>query len=231
MALRIEKRIGAILILAASMAWAQPFSYTVRHEHLHGGVTGTVRVTADSIAFEEQGKHTAHSREWKFSDIQQLSLSATQLRVLTYEDRKWQLGLDREYVFDRLPEGLVSELYPLFAKTLDQRFVAGLADEGVHPLWQMGAKLRGTQGTLMVGEDRIVYQTSARGESRTWRFEDIESISTGGLFDFSITTLERSGWRQAGSTEFHFELKEALHEDRYNQLWRRLNESHILARE
>ena len=125
MALRSEKRIGAILILSAAMAAAQPLTYQVRLKHLHGGETGTLTVSADSITF------SGHSLQWKYADIQQLSLSATELRILTYEDRKWQLGRDREYVFDRLPEEMSKQLYPLFAHTLDQRFVAAVADSDV----------------------------------------------------------------------------------------------------
>jgi hypothetical protein len=215
--------------MAAAMAAAQPLHYTVRHQHFRGGEEGTLRVTEDSIVFEEHGKHADHSREWKYTDIRQLSLSAAELRILTYESRTWQLGLDREYIFDRLPEDAASRLDPLFARVLDQRFVAQLADTGVRPLWQIEARRRGSQGILIIGEDRIVYQTGARSESRTWRYADIDSIGTGGLFDFSITTLERTGWRHAGPTEFHFELKQALREDRYNDLWRRINRSHILA--
>jgi hypothetical protein len=221
MALRIEKRVGAILILTAAIAVAQPFSFPVREKHLHGGSGGTLRVSETSISFE--------SREWKYGDIQQLSLSAERLMILTYEDRKWQLGRDREYVFDQLPEGLATQLYPLFTRILDQRFVAALADAEVHPLWKVGAKLRGAQGMLIVGENTIAFDTKTPGQSRTWRLSDIDSIGTGGLFDLSITTLEKAGWRHAGPSEFHFQLKEALHEERYNDLWRRLNQSHILA--
>jgi hypothetical protein len=194
---------------------------------------GTLRITADSIAFEEQGKHATHSREWKYSDIQQLSLSATELHILTYEDRKWELGRDRDYIFDQLPEELATQLYPLFAHNLDQRFIAELVDSKAPALWEMPVKLRhrngGSEGTLLIGGDRIVYRTDARGESRTWRYADIDSIGTGGLFDLSITTLERKGWRHGGPTDFRFELKQALHEGRYNDLWQRINRSHILT--
>jgi hypothetical protein len=97
----------------------------------------------------------------------------------------------------------------------------------------MPVKLRhglgGSEGALVVGKDRIVYQSEEPGESRTWRYTDIDSIGAGGLFDLSITTLERSGWRHAGPTEFQFELKRALPENRYNDLWQRINRSHILT--
>jgi hypothetical protein len=226
MALRIETRIGAIVALSASLTLAQPFTYQVRHQHLRGGVTGTLRIGAESIAFTEQSKDGKHSREWVYADIQQLSLSDAELRILTYEDQKWQLGRDRDFVFDRLPEGLAQQVYSLLTQRLDQRFIAELADPDVHALWQAGAKLRhglgGSQGNLLIGDDQIVYQAKAAGESRTWRFRDIDNIATAGPFDLAITTLERSDWRHAGPTEFRFELKQALSEDRYNQLWRRI---------
>jgi hypothetical protein len=228
MALRIKKTIGPLLILCGA-TFAQPFTYEVRHQHLRGGAMGTLRITQDSIAFEEKSKNGTHSREWKYADVQQLSLSPAELRILTYEDRKWQLGRDREYVFDRLPEGLSQQAYGLFHQNLDQRFIAELADPDVRTLWQAGAKLRrglgGSEGTLRIGEDRIVYQTSASGESRTWRLQDIDNLSTAGPFDLAITTIELSGWRHAGPHEFRFQLKQALPENRYNELWRRINQS------
>jgi len=226
MAFRIETRIGALLMLAATAVLAQPYSYQVRHQHLHGGAIGTLRIGADSITFTEQSNKGKHSREWAYMDIQQVSLSVRELRIITYEDQKWQLGRDRDFVFDRLPEGLEEQVYPLLAQTLDQRFIAELADPDVGALWQTGAKLRrglgGSQGYLLVGEDRIIYQSKAAEESRTWRLEDVDNIATAGPFDLAITTLERSNWRHAGPTEYRFELKQPLAEDRYNDLWRKI---------
>jgi hypothetical protein len=228
MAFRIKTAISAILIFSTAPALAQPFLYQVRHQHRHGGTMGTLHVTLDSISFDEPGKKQEHSREWKYSEIQQLSLSATSLRILTYEDQKWKLGRDRDYVFDDLPEDLPKTLYPMFSTKLDQRFVAALSDPAVRPQWQMGAKLRhglgGSEGALLVGDDRIVFQTETPGESRTWRLLDIENISMSGPFDFSITTQERSEIRHAAPTEFRFQLKEPLAENRYNELWRKIQE-------
>ena len=228
MALRIEAAINAFLIFGAGAAMAQPFTFQVRHQHFHGAAVGVLRVTLDSITFEEMGKKKKHSRQWDFKDIQQLFLSPTQLRILTYEDQKWQFDRDRDYVFDHLPEDLSKTLYAMFAVRLDQRFVAALPDPAVRPQWQMGAKLlhglAGSEGALLVADDRIVYQTEAPGESRTWRLLDIENISTGGPFDFSITTEERSDFRHARPTEFRFQLKEPLAENRYNELWRKIQE-------
>jgi hypothetical protein len=227
MEFRIKKRIGAVLILGLTTgAWAEPVTFTVRHEHLREGRTGTLEISTNSISFREDEKKPKHSREWKYEDIQQITLSLTELRILTYEDQKWKFGLDREYLFDRLPKGFASQVYPLFRSWLDQRFVADLADPDVKPLWKIGAKLRqglgGSVGVILVGEDRIVYDTE-NGEPRTWRYRDIDNISSSGPFDLSITTFERSAWHHGSPTEYHFQLKEELREDRYNELWRRIN--------
>src|SRR4051812_17366693 len=101
MAFRIETRIGAILALAAIGACGE--TVTVRHKHARNGAPGELHVTAEGISFSEPGKHEKHSREWKYTDIQQLELSSDSLRILTYEDGK--LGRDRDFVFDHLPDG------------------------------------------------------------------------------------------------------------------------------
>jgi hypothetical protein len=226
MAFRIEKRIAGFLICGAMLVAGQPLSVQVRHRHLHGGSEGTLSIDAGSVSFVES-RSGKDSREWRFEDIQQLSLSSTELRILTYEDRKWQLGRDRDYVFDRLPEGFAEQARPRLAGKLGRRFVAALADSDWRVLWQVGAKLRhglgGAEGVLKVGEDRVEFESKAEGESRAWRFVDIDTVSSAGPFDLSITTMERSGWRHAGPTEFRFQLKDEMKEASYNELWRRVS--------
>jgi hypothetical protein len=69
---------------------------------------------------------------------------------------------------------------------------------------------------LEIGEDRIVFKTAQKDDSRTWRLRDIENISSSGPFDLTITTLEKP---------YRFQLKQMLSEARYNELWRKLNDT------
>ncbi len=227
MAFRIEKTTASLLIWGAMLVGAQPLAVQVRHEHLHGGGAGMLSVDADSMSFHEEGKKGKHSRDWRYEDIQQLSLSPGKLHLVTYEDQKWELGRDRDFIFDQLPQDFVGQARPLFERKLGRRFIVELADSDATAVWELGAKLRhglrGSQGVLRIGDDRIVYESKPEGESRTWKFEDIDNVSVAGPFDLSITTLERTGWRHAGPTEFRFQLKDELKEDRYNELWRRIN--------
>ena len=230
MAFRTETRIGATLALAFALAHvtlAGAETVSVRHRHLHNGKPGELQFSDERISFTEEGKGSIHSREWKYAEIQQLELSPGSLRILTYEDQKWKLGRDREYVFDQLPEGFAESVYLRWRDRLDQRFVADLPDKNVVSLWERPVKLlgrlRGSHGVLRAGTERVVYQTESPEQSRTWRFADIENIASAGPFDLSIVTREHHGTANAGIREFRFQLKERLPEAQFNDLWRRLN--------
>ena len=83
----------------------------------------------------------------------------------------------------------------------------------------------GDEGVLQVGPDEIVYKSADKAESRTWRYEDIENISSSGPFQLTITTFERAKTHYGSLKGFNFELKQRLEEARYNDLWLRLNQS------
>lgn len=110
---------------------------------------------------------------------------------------------------------------------LDQRFIAELADAGVRPMWEIPVKHLGriseSQGLLIVGETRIVYQTARKDDARTWRYEDISNISTSGPFNLTLTTFERAKSHYGNRKDFNFQLKEPLDQRKYDELWRRLN--------
>ena len=224
MVFRTETRISAILILAAAISTAQ--TVQVQHQHLHHDGLGTLSVTADGIAFTETGKHVEHSRVWKYEQIQQLELTQNTLTILTYEDQKWQLGRDRSYSFIHLPEGFTRSVYPMWRDKLDQRFIAAIADSEITSLAEFPARLtgllKGVEGTLLFGEDRIMFRAGKSAESRTWRFSDIDNIASAGPFDFSIVTLEHHGAWNATGRDFRFQLQRPMEEARFNELWRKV---------
>ena len=231
MAFRSKAQTGAVLILglSASSFAAEPLAFEVRHRHLRHGAVGTLRVADGRLTFEEGGKHKTHSRQWRFDDIQQLTLSPVAVRILTYEDSHLKFGHDREFVFDRLPEDLAAKLYPVFSRRLDQRFVAAVADNQVGALWEVPVKLvrltGASQGAIVVGADHIIYRTESPEQSRTWRIKDIDMVSSSGPFDLTITTFELAGSNYAGHKDFHFALKRPLAEAEYDGLWQRVNQA------
>ncbi len=243
MAFRIEKRIGAGLagwLLLTPVLGAQEFQYEAWHGHSRpphikkAGRMGRLEITARGVSFEEtypEGKRPKHPHawQWDYRDIQQLKIEAKSLTVLTYRDNKWKLGADREYQFDLRSDQTFEPAYRALKDRLDQRFVAAIPDQPAGALWEIPVKhlLRfgGDEGVLQVGPEAIAYRSQKKDQSRTWRYQDIENISTSGPFQLTITSFERAKTHYGNLKGFNFELKERLEDARYNDLWLRLNQA------
>jgi hypothetical protein len=234
MEFRIEKRAGALLtgLLLPALAFGQQqFSYQVWHGHARpphirkAGEMGSLTISESGVSFQAR----PHSWSWAYQDIQQLKVSDGTLTVLTYNDNKWKMGADRGYRFD-LASGKTFEDACVFLKSrLDQRFVAAVPTSVYNMIWELPVKhlLRfgGDQGVLQAGPEEIVYKSAKVGESRTWRYQDIENISSSGPFQLTITTFERAKTHYGDLKGFNFQLKRPLDEGRYNELWLSLNRS------
>jgi hypothetical protein len=241
MAFRTEKRTGIVAVLALAVAPAlfaqKELRFEVRHDHLWKYGAGTLVITERGVSFQEltKKKKVKHAFELNYQDIQELKLSADKLTLVTYKDRKWLLGVDKEYKFTLTQGQSFSETYALLKDRLDQRFVAAVADEQIQPLWEVPVKLlgrvTGSEGVLQVGPDRVVYKTTTKRQSRTWRYGDIENISTSGPFQLSLTTYERAKTHYGSLKGFNFQLKQALDEKQFNLLWRRLNQTLVQEKE
>ena len=195
------------LILAA--LWGQCEQFPMRHEHLRKGCAGTLTVDAQGVRFTGAQKH---AWAWNFQDIQQLTLSPGSIRILTYKDSKLRLGADREYHFTgKVP---AQALYALLRDRMDQRLVAAVPRASGLPGFSVPVKhlgrIMGSEGELSFGADTIAYSTPATDASRTWRYTDIDTISSSGPFQLTLTTLEKA---------FNFQLKQPITEARYNELW------------
>ena len=241
MALRIEKRAIAFitgLLLSPTIFAQQSFQYDVRHRQLRvpfkADDRGTLTIDNTGVSFlqrQKDDKQTKHSRvwHWDYQDIQQLKVAPKTLTVLTYKDNKWKLGEDREYNFEVISKNTFEETYVLLKNRLDQRFVAGVPESPASVLWELPAKHRfrfgGDEGVLQVGASEIAYKSAKKGESRTWRYEDIDNIASSGPFDLTITTFEQAKRDYGSRKQFNFELKQRLDEKRYDDLWLRLNQS------
>ena len=228
------------MALLAPAVFAQDLRYDVWHGHSRpphikrAGNMGTLIITDAGVSFEEtykNGKKPKHPHAWRwdYQDIQQLKIAPKSLTVLTYKDNKWKLGADREYDFDLRSEKTFDDAYGLLKNRLDQRLVAVIPDHVSTVFWELPVKhsLRfgGDEGVIQVGPDEIVYKSAKPGESRTWRYQDIDTISSSGPFQLTITTFERAKTHYGNLKGFNFELKQRLEEARYNELWLRLNRS------
>ncbi|HYM09475.1 MAG TPA: hypothetical protein VEU62_02015 [Bryobacterales bacterium] len=214
------------LMMSVAATAAGPLTLEARHEHWRGFCAGKLTVDDSGVAFES-AKKEGHNWRWGWLDIQQLQLLDNgELSLLTYKDNKWRLGADREFHFRLADQRAEAQAGALLGRKLERRFVLGAAAAPENVLWELPVKhlrrVSGTEGTLLAAEDRIVYKADRPGDSRTWYWQDIESISASGPYQLTITSFERARAHYGDRKGFNFELKLPLAEDRYNDLWRRV---------
>lgn len=243
---RSQKTTTRILSLAIALglsttAWSQDLQFEVRHERALKDHPGRLTLDERGVQYQQilTGKQQSkvakgkkppklESARWEYQDIQQLWISPEKLVIVTYKDRKWFLGVDKEFEFF-LPKGRSFETaYAMLKDKLDRRFVAAVADSQPGTLWELPVKLlgriQGSDGVLQVGPDRIVYKTDRPRQSRTWRYQDIENVSTSDRYQLTLTTYERAKTHYGSMKGFNFQLKQPMDEKRFEMLWKRLNQ-------
>ena len=78
---------------------------------------------------------------------------------------------------------------------------------------------RGLRGHADIRFERGDYSTPAKDGSRTWRYGDIDNISSSGPFELTVTTFERDKYTLGDRKAFNFQLKERITETAYNAIW------------
>ena len=231
MALRTQTNLGALLALTAGLAAAQPLQWDVTHDHWRKNCAGTLTIDERGVRYQQRpaktGAKTLHAFDWPYVDIQQLLVEPGRIRVLTYRDVRRKLGADQQMEF-LLPQDQTADASIAFLRErLGRRLTAAAAEDILAPLWQLPVKhlalVEGSEGDLLVAADRIVFRTGKPGDARTWLYTDIENVSSEGPFELTITTFERSRAHYGSRKDFHFQLKEPLAHERYEDLWRRLH--------
>ncbi|MBI5083324.1 MAG: hypothetical protein HZB13_01850 [Acidobacteria bacterium] len=237
-----------VSLLALTPVGAAELTFQVRHDRPlsdHARVfkkkasEGVLTINDQGIGYQQvlpENKRKKASKkppklesvQFNYQDIQELWISPDKLVLVTYKDRKWFLGIDKEFEF-MVPKGQTFEAaYAMLEDKLDRRFVAAMADTQANLLWELPVKLQGTikgsEGTLQVGPDRIVYKTDQARQSRTWRYQDIENVSTSDRYQLTLTTYERAKTHYGSMKGFNFQLKRPLDDKRFEALWKRLNQ-------
>jgi hypothetical protein len=179
--------------------------------------------------------HKKDARTWKYVDIQQLGLVADKkISVVTYEDRKLQLGKDRIFNFELTQGTIPPSLRNALQARMTKPLVSAVIPELPAPVYQIPVKhqhaLGGCQGTLEIGEQQVVYRTPHSPDSRIWRHQDISSIGSTGPFQLRLSSMERTGGEHASEKNFIFDLKHRLEPELYDFLWRKVNLPSISAR-
>jgi len=221
----------ALLVFAGEgKSQEQEIRLQVRHDHLLGSCNGTLVMDQRGVRYETN--QDDDSRTWNFEDIKEAQLGKDKrLKLLTYEDRSnWKLGADRTFEFAWADESISGQrLYSFLIGHLKRPIAAALVPAEIgtvqysFPVKHLGV-LKGMQGQLLFSENNVAFQSSSGRGDRSWRYQDLESISSAGPYDIALTTYEQKRFHYASRAVYNFQLKAALPRDSYDQLWRFVNE-------
>lgn len=221
--------LAAIVILLGQIPWAAaagpPFELSVKKDQLFGSSQGTLLFTQDGIEYRTTDRDDA--RRWKYEDIKQVQiLSPTRIAVLTYEDQgRLKLGADRTYRFEITQDAVSPDLVTFLLERIARPVVTAVVPRaGGEPLFRAPVKHqrqgRGSEGSLLMYEDRLVYLTEREDDARFWRFGDIFSVQRLDRFRLQVMAYEGGSGK---TRHFVFELKSDLPEGFYDALWARVN--------
>lgn len=209
-----------------AQASGPPVELTVKKDHLFGSSTGTLVFGDDGIEYKTADKDDA--RRWSYPDVKQVQILApTRLAVLTYEDQgRLKLGADRTFRFEVAQGTVGPELVAFLLARIPRAVVTAVMPPlpTMPPLYRVAVKHerggRGSDGTLLLQEDSLIYQTEAEGQSRYWRFADIFAVLQVDAYRLEVLAYEGGG----GETRsFTFQIKTELPDRFYQTLWARVN--------
>ena len=178
------------------MPWESP----ARLHQAFGRERGDLKIGDEGIEFRSQKGSTV---KWRFVEVQTFLLSPRTLAIETYENRKHHLPGMQRFRFDldqAVPPEIAAEL-SLKIQRPSQNAVPDPALQGVVIPAHHRTLTGGTNGALRLSDGGIDYVTGVRGDSRSWRWDDLQTLSDPDPFHLLVF-----GYRDT----YTFDLKEPL---------------------
>ncbi len=202
-----------------------PYALDVKRSHFIGSSSGTLRFTDEGVEYQTTSKDEA--RRWAYPEIRQLQFrSPTQVVVLTYEDQgRLKLGADRTFDFEvktgRATGEMVAFVLSHTTRPVATAVLPPLPDTS---LFRVPVKHerqgRGSDGTLLMFDDALVYVTERDTEARFWRFTDLFAVLPLDRYRLQVLAYEGGG---DDLRPFTFQLKAEWPDGFAQSLWARVN--------
>lgn len=219
---------GVVVFTSHAVAQDEPLVLQVRHDHAVGSCEGTLVLENQGVRYETTDSEDA--RVWSYADIKQFQIEPpSRIKVYTYEDRKWRLGADKVFQFDWEDEKVTPEqVYEYLKHRTPLPIAAWLRPSETgrvrfeFPVKHLG-NWRGRQGRLLFTDEAVILESAEPGASRVWRYEDLEGVASGGVYDLSLATYEQQRFQYGSRRVYNFQLKQPMPRETYDELWRFVN--------
>ncbi len=210
------RRVLCAVVLALMGVSQAPgeFRYQVKRDKLWGGESGVLTVDESGIQYRSESGKTA--LKFAFEDIRKADVSdRRKILLYTYDRARKRLTGASRFEFS-LREGTTGSALTQFLEVRMERPVIGAyqvegADVDMPAYHRHG--LGGCHGILQFGAAGVVFESKDPKHSRTWTYDEIQTIGTTDPFNLRLTSYAET---------FNFDLKRRLSPEDYRTLWRRL---------
>jgi hypothetical protein len=209
--MRISRLFAILLLLPAIAIPAQTVLSWGTPAKLHqaiGREKGDLKIGDEGIEFRSSKGRTV---KLSFMDVQTFFLSSHTLAIETYVNRKHHIPGMQRYRFD-LDQAVPPQLAAELARKVQRPSQNAVPD----PAWQgiaIPAHHRtltgGTNGSLRFSDGGIDYVTDTPGDSRSWRWADLQTLSDPDPYQLLVF-----GYRDT----YTFDLKEPLPQSLFYRL-------------
>jgi hypothetical protein len=187
-------------------AWESPAR--LRHGMI-GGTPGTLHVDSRGVEFVPL---KGASMRWTSTEIKDLDLEKYRIVLIGYDNRGWHLPGTRRFDLE-----FKKEITPAVAASLTNEIRRpvrnGIPDPQAPAVAVIAARrskhFGGSNGFLRIRQLGIDYVTAQRGQSRSWSWTDLQTLSRPDPYHLLVF-----GYRDS----YAFDLKETLSRDVFNHL-------------
>jgi len=190
-----------------------------------GGTRGTLRT--DSRGVEFVPFKGAISR-WNFTEIMDLDLQRHQVVLIAYDNRGWHLPGTQRFKFevkDEITPPVAASLTKEMRRPVRNRVTDSNASAVTVIAVRRSGQFRGSNGFLRIRQQGIDYVTAEPGNSRSWRWMDLQTLSNPDPYHLFVF-----GYRDT----YAFDLKDTLSRELFNhvsdEIWKH-NESEMMGSE
>ncbi len=202
-----------------------PFEFPVKKDRLFGASRGTLVFDQAGVAYKTTTR--ADARTWTYEQIKQVQVrSPRRIHLLTFEDQGWlKLGADRTFEFEVTQGTIGADFVAFLLERIDRPVVTAVMPPlPGDPVFRVPVKhqrhRQGSDGTLLLYPDHLVYLTEREENARYWRLRDLFSVLQLDRDRLEVRAYEGGG----GETRpFIFELKTDLPREFYDALWQQVN--------
>jgi hypothetical protein len=175
-------------------------------------VKGTLLLNEDGLEF----RSAKFLMRWPYVEIHSFDVTLYDLTLRSYENRPWHQPGARPFRFT-LKEPMPADIAAEFTARVGKPVRNGAPVPSTAAVAEIPAHRRtwsgGSNGTLRLKDDGIDYVTLGRGDSRSWRWDDIQTIANPNPYELRVDAFREI---------VEFELKKPLARDVFERMWNRL---------